>query len=65
MRLHEAMQELEILVDFSAHTNATYANSSWCTDIELFLDYGTEFESLQGESPDNFREGVGIIVCCK
>jgi hypothetical protein len=49
MRLDEAMQELEILVKFSARTNATSISSSWCTDIELFMDYGNEFESLPGK----------------
>lgn len=65
MRLHEAMQELEILVEFRARTDATRVNSRWCADIELFVDYGTEFESLQGKSPDIFLGGDDMIVCRK
>ena len=48
MMLHKDMQELEILVKFNAHPNKAYNNNSWCADIELFIDYGTEFESLRG-----------------
>jgi hypothetical protein len=65
MRLNEAMQELVILIEFSARPNATHINSSWCADIELFLDYDTTFESLPGESPDIFLQSMGLIVCCK
>ena len=58
MRLQETMQELEILVEFSARTNTTHINSSWSADIELFMDYGTDFESLQGEFTDISRERI-------
>ncbi len=48
MRLHKEMQMLEILVEFRAHPNKTRVNDSWCEDIDLFIDYGTESEFLQG-----------------
>ena len=41
MVLHENMQELEVLVKFSAHSNKTTTKRSWCDDIELFIDYST------------------------
>ena len=50
MRLHEEMQTLEILVEFHVHFNKTHLNNSWCDDIELFIDYDTEAESLWGMS---------------
>ena len=50
MRLHEGMQTLEVLVEFHAHFNKTHLNNSWCDDIELFIDYDTESESLRGTS---------------
>ncbi len=50
MRLYEEMQTLEIIVEFRAHFNKSHLNSSWCDDIELFIDYGTELGYLQGTS---------------
>lgn len=58
MRLQDAMQELEILVEFSAYTNATHINSSWCAEIELSMDFGTKFESLPGQSSTISRERI-------
>jgi len=48
MRLHKEMQMLEILVEFRAHSNKTRLNDSWCEDVDLYIDYGTESELLQG-----------------
>ncbi len=44
------MQMLEILVEFRAYPNQTHLNGSWCDDIELFMDYDTDAESLCGTS---------------
>ncbi len=51
MRLHEKMQTLEISVRFHALFNNTLNNNSWLGVIELFIDYSTEVEYLQGMCP--------------
>lgn len=42
MILHKDMEELFVLVKFSARTNETKNKTYWCDNIELFIDYGTE-----------------------
>ena len=50
MRLQKEMQTLEVLVEFHAHSDKSHLNNSWCDDIELYIDYDTESESLRGRS---------------
>ncbi|CAF1158305.1 unnamed protein product [Adineta ricciae] len=47
IRLQEAMQTLEIVVQFHIVSNRTHLNRSWCDDIQLFIDYDTQSWSSQ------------------
>ena len=50
LRLRKEMHLLEIRVEFDVPSNQLHNPTVWCDDIELFIDYGTEFESQQGMS---------------
>jgi len=39
MELDIDIQELEVVVKFSAHNNKRNNENIWCDDIELFVDY--------------------------
>jgi hypothetical protein len=52
------MQELEVVVEFSASAAQT-ATNPWCDDIKLYIAYGTYSESSQGKSivtHNNYKE---------
>ncbi len=38
MRLYENTEQLQIVVNFNAHSNSTNKTNSWCDNIELFID---------------------------
>jgi hypothetical protein len=48
MDLDTNIRLLEVFVKFSALANQSNKKSSWCDDIELFIEYGTKVESLPG-----------------
>lgn len=48
MRLRIEMQVVEIRVQFYGNSKKNDINNSWCDNIQLFIDYGTEAEYLSG-----------------
>ena len=48
MRLTREMHYLEVRTGFRAVSKLSLNATSWCDDIELFIEYGTEFESRRG-----------------
>jgi hypothetical protein len=43
------MEVFAILVNSSVYSNEIGSHYRWCNRIELFIDYGTEFDQQRGK----------------
>ncbi|CAF4482484.1 unnamed protein product, partial [Rotaria sp. Silwood2] len=62
MRLQKEMHEIVVKIHFKAYRSKLYREHVWCDDIELFIEYGTEFESRPNIPEDAKWVSTGVTV---
>jgi len=48
LELVRGITEIQVIIEFNASMNRNNDARNWCDNIDLFIDYGTNSELLQG-----------------